>query len=97
MRLIRKAEVLEMVGVSYPTLWRKMRKGEFPLPRRMGIADNSPVRWVSTEIQEWIDKLPSANSQLIAGAKLYETRRNVVKEGRRPKINAVKKLVAKTS
>ena len=57
-RLLSRSEVLKIVGVSYPTIWRMMRLGSFPLPRRIGTWENSPVRWDSGEVQAWIDALP---------------------------------------
>lgn len=56
--LLSRHEVVKMVSISYPTIWRKMCAGTFPLPRRMGTADNSPVRWVSSEVEAWIEALP---------------------------------------
>jgi predicted DNA-binding transcriptional regulator AlpA len=47
-----------MVGISYPTVWRMMRLGRFPRPKRIGPWENSPVRWDSGEVQAWIDALP---------------------------------------
>jgi predicted DNA-binding transcriptional regulator AlpA len=57
-RLLSRPELLKMVGISYPTIWRMMRLGRFPLPRRIGPWENSPVRWDSNEVQAWIDALP---------------------------------------
>ena len=60
MRLLRKAEVLEMVGVSYPTIWRWVRDGKFPAPRTIGAtgAKDGAVRWVEAEVCAWIEGLP---------------------------------------
>jgi predicted DNA-binding transcriptional regulator AlpA len=57
-RLLSRPEVLQMVNLSYPTIWRMMRLGRFPLPRRIGPWENSPIRWDSGEVQAWIDALP---------------------------------------
>lgn len=54
MKLLRKAEVLEMVGVSYPTIWRWVRAGSFPKPISMG----ERSMWVMDEVQAWILSLP---------------------------------------
>jgi prophage regulatory protein len=54
MRLIRKAEVLEMVGVSYPTIWRWMRAGVFPKP----LATINRSMWIEQEVADWIASLP---------------------------------------
>ena len=52
--LILKAEVLERVPFSYPTIWQKMRRGEFPLSVQLDDAGNK-VAWFEDEIDEWIE------------------------------------------
>jgi predicted DNA-binding transcriptional regulator AlpA len=53
-RLISKPEVLDRVGVSYPTLWSWMREGKFPRSRQLG----GKAAWIEAEIEEWINALP---------------------------------------
>jgi predicted DNA-binding transcriptional regulator AlpA len=53
-RLISKPEVLDRVGVTYPTLWSWMREGKFPRSRQLG----GKAAWVEAEIEEWIKDLP---------------------------------------
>lgn len=53
-RLISKPEVLDRVGVSYPTLWAWMREGKFPRSRQLG----GKAAWVESEIEDWITALP---------------------------------------
>ena len=53
-RLLTKPQVLAIAGVSFPTLWKMMRKGEFPPARVLG----GKSMWLSTEIDEWIGALP---------------------------------------
>jgi prophage regulatory protein len=81
MKLLRKSEVLEMVGVSYPTIWRWVRDGKFPAPREIGGKDVRAVRWVQSEIEAWMEALPTrvyspARGQLRINAKLPEMSRN---------------------
>jgi prophage regulatory protein len=54
-RLLSKAEVLEAVGVTFPTLWKWMRAGKFPLARTLG----SRPAWVASEVEAWIRSLPT--------------------------------------
>ena len=49
-----KGEVLERVGVSFPTVWLMMRRGEFPRARVVG----GRSAWLSSEIDAWIAGLP---------------------------------------
>lgn len=54
MRLLSKAEVLERVGRTFPTIWQWMREGRFPPARDLG---GRPA-WVESEVTEWIKALP---------------------------------------
>jgi predicted DNA-binding transcriptional regulator AlpA len=54
-RLISKPEVLDRVGVTYPTLWSWMREGKFPRARELG----GKAAWVGSEIERWIVALPT--------------------------------------
>jgi prophage regulatory protein len=53
-RIIRKPEMLARVGVSDTTLWRMERDGKFPKRRTIGAGI---AGWISTEVDEWFEKL----------------------------------------
>lgn len=53
-RLISKPEVLDRVGVTYPTLWLWMREGKFPRSRELG----GKAAWIESEIDAWIANRP---------------------------------------
>jgi predicted DNA-binding transcriptional regulator AlpA len=59
-RLLRRAEVLQIVGVSFPTLWAWMRAGRFPRARITGggASGRSKSVWLSNEVEEWLSALP---------------------------------------
>jgi prophage regulatory protein len=68
-RLVSKREVLDRIGVSYPTLWSWMRDGRFPRSRELG----GKICWLEREIEKWIDALPMRplkgdQPQLVQGA-----------------------------
>lgn len=52
-RLLREPEVLEQVRFSHTTLWRLVRQGEFPKPRKL-----SPrvTVWLEQEVQAWLEQ-----------------------------------------
>ena len=52
--LISKREVLRRVPYSYPTLWHKMRKGEFPKSVKLDDGGHK-VAWFEDEIDQWIE------------------------------------------
>ena len=51
MQFLRRPEVVKKTGLSYPTIWRKERAGDFPRRRRLG---PNAVAWVDDEIDAWI-------------------------------------------
>jgi len=55
-RYLRQREILQLVGVSRPTLWDWRRKGLFPQPRRLG---PNTIGWLESEVQEWLQTRPA--------------------------------------
>jgi prophage regulatory protein len=53
-RILRKKEVLKIVGVSATTLWRLERSGRFP--KRVALSANC-AGWLSSEINDWYRNL----------------------------------------
>lgn len=60
-RILRKKEVLSMVGVSDPTLWRWEHEGAFP--RRLRLGGNS-CGWLQTEVEGWIAERAAARGEV---------------------------------
>ncbi len=50
-RIIRKPELLAMLGVSDPSLWRWERAGNFPKRLRLG---GSACGWLKSEVDNWL-------------------------------------------
>ena len=48
-----------MVALHTTTIYRRMRGGTFPLPIQVG-GSGSAVRWLQSEILEWIASRPRA-------------------------------------
>ena len=57
-RLLNKKQVLEIVPLSFPTLWKLMRLNQFPLPRTVGSTVGSRPYWLASEISEWVSSRP---------------------------------------
>jgi predicted DNA-binding transcriptional regulator AlpA len=55
--LIFKNEVLRRVGYTYPSLWRMMRDGKFPMSVDVG----GKTAWHENEINKWIRERPRSN------------------------------------
>jgi predicted DNA-binding transcriptional regulator AlpA len=53
-KLLTKRDLLERVGVSYPTIWKMMCAGTFPRSRAIG----GKLVWLESEVNEWIAALP---------------------------------------
>jgi prophage regulatory protein len=54
-RFVFKPELLERVGgVTYPTVWRWMRDGKFPVAVEVG----GRIAWLESDIDEWMLSRP---------------------------------------
>jgi predicted DNA-binding transcriptional regulator AlpA len=53
--LLNKKQVIDRVGVSFPTIWKWMRAGKFPRARTVG--DLKSV-WLESEVEAWMSALP---------------------------------------
>jgi prophage regulatory protein len=51
-RIIRKKELCQLLGLSAPTLWRKVKSGDFPAPLQLGV---NSIGWLESDISQWIE------------------------------------------
>lgn len=56
-KMIFKPEVIKLIGFTYPTLWKWMREGKFPLSFDIG----SKTAWLESEIDAWLASRPRSN------------------------------------
>lgn len=54
-RLLSKRELLDKVGLTYPSVWKLMRAGAFPRAVVIGGGKNA---WLEHEVDAWIAALP---------------------------------------
>lgn len=83
MRFLRIDEVMSMVGLSRPTIWRLERTNEFPRRRQLG---RNSVAWVEEEVEEWM-----------ASRVMVEMASRAVVEGGQESQTGVKKAVKGSS
>ena len=50
-RVVRRKQLLELIGVSSATQWRLEKAGQFPARIKIGKAS---VGWHLTEVEEWL-------------------------------------------
>jgi len=50
---IRQKQLLPMLGFSAPTLWRKVKLGDFPKPVKLG---QNMTAWRMADIYKWMDE-----------------------------------------
>lgn len=55
--LLAEKAVLKLLGIGRTTLWRKVRRGDFPPPREVSIGRKA---WLASEVNECISQLPVA-------------------------------------
>lgn len=53
MRILRRPEVINAVGLSTATIYRLMSENKFPKPVKLGARS---VGWVETDIQSWLEE-----------------------------------------
>ena len=58
--LIDRTEVEQRVGLTRSSIYDAMRKGNFPLPLKVG---PKAVRWRASEIEAWVDSRPLATGR----------------------------------
>lgn len=56
-RIIRKPELLNMIGLSDPTVWRMEKDGNFP--KRLRLGGNS-CGWLLSEVTGWLAERAAA-------------------------------------
>ena len=59
-RLLHRAEVEELTGLSRSAIYRLMRSHQFPTPIKIGLR---AVRWPQSEINEFIVRRPRATGE----------------------------------
>jgi predicted DNA-binding transcriptional regulator AlpA len=57
-KILSRVDVVERVGVSYPTIWAWSKTGRFPAARSVGGAHDGRVGWLESEVDSWIKSLP---------------------------------------
>ena len=72
-KLIKRAELLTLVPLSAPTIYRNIQKGLFPKPVRIGTRH---VAWRLKAIEEWMASLPEAGGDAMDKALGSGDRRN---------------------
>lgn len=59
-RLIDAKQVSAKISMSVTTIYALMQKGTFPKPKRVG---KQARRWKESDIDEWIESLPEADTE----------------------------------
>jgi len=50
--LLKRTEVLALVGLGYTTVWRLERAGSFPARKQLSVGR---VGWLRSEVEKWIE------------------------------------------
>lgn len=58
LRLLSAPQIAEKLGVSCPTVYAFAKKPDFPKARCL---TSTTKRWLSSEIDEWMQQLPTYN------------------------------------
>ena len=60
-RILRKAEVLRVCGISQSTLYDMMARGILPRAVRIGVRS---VGWRESQVRDWVESRPPASEDL---------------------------------
>jgi prophage regulatory protein len=60
-RFIRLRSVMDRTGFSRPTIYRRMRRGEFP--QAINLGGKRAVAWLESSIDQWMDERIQAASE----------------------------------
>jgi prophage regulatory protein len=60
---VRLPSVIERTGLSETTIYRLMRRKEFPSPKKLGA---QAVGWKLSAVKDWCDTRPDAREQAAA-------------------------------
>jgi predicted DNA-binding transcriptional regulator AlpA len=74
-RLLSKGEMLDKVGVTYPTIWKLMRAGAFPRPVVIGSSPGGKNAWFEHEVDAYLATLPRRRMQGHADGVAYHHKR----------------------
>ncbi len=58
-KLLSEKDLVELIGLSRITLWRKVRAQEFPPPRKISVGRKA---WLESEVSDLISTRPVANA-----------------------------------
>ena len=58
-RFLKLKEVMARTSLGSSTIYRRMKEGTFPKPKQLSEAC---VRWRESDIDKWMDDLPSAGA-----------------------------------
>ena len=53
-KIIRLPALMEMVGLSRTTIWRRVKSGDLPPPIRLGGPGSRAVGWRRTAVEDWV-------------------------------------------
>lgn len=75
-RLVRLKELIQILGISGTSIWRRCKEGDFPTPIKTGPGSTS---WKLSEVMRWI------NTRQTVTTETAEKVLQVNRRGRKPK------------
>lgn len=62
--VVRLPAIINMTGMSKPTIYAWIKEGKFPRPIKIGTRS---VAWIAEEVNEWIRERINARDEQIGG------------------------------
>src|SRR5262249_8832045 len=67
-RVLSRTQMLELVGVSYASVWTWIKAGTFPPGRALSSGTNGRIVWLEHEVNQWMLSRPARAPK---GSKTY--------------------------
>lgn len=64
MQILKRSEVVKLVGLSPTTIWRMYKNGSFPAPIQLS---SRRVGWDLDAVEEWVNRRRAVNGTLPSG------------------------------
>ncbi len=73
MAMLSKKQVVERIGLSPATIWRRIQAGDFPKPTQL---TPNRIAWPEKSIEAWEDSRPVGQCEMTANLKMGKKNNN---------------------
>lgn len=71
--ILRIIDLVEFLSLSKPTIYRLIKRGQFPIPIKLG---SQAVGWLKKDVELWLEDRIAIRDGIVAGSGTNEARHN---------------------